>query len=105
MALFHSPQTKQSNLLDGTIMYNAPEQFQNITLSVDGLKRMDIWSVGMIMFTIMNPDQKGPWVHELDTEYTGNVYFVSYIEQLMKEGRKPVLCNTNSVIFGVWKST
>ena len=60
--------TKTHMLDRGTVVYNAPElllhQFPS-GATLDDLKKADIWSYGMILFSLLNPSLTHPWKKEI----------------------------------------
>ena len=56
-------QTKPNNFDRGTLIYNAPELLSGNTsnLSIEHLKKTDIWSLGMLFFMLLNPDLPYPY--------------------------------------------
>ena len=62
-------QTMTSNVNRGTIVYMAPELLSPEPakgMSLDDLKKSDVWSLGMVFFMLMNPDLQYPFQSELD---------------------------------------
>ena len=61
--------THTSNIERGTLIYNAPEIItshdRSALFSIEDLKRADIWSLGMVMFLLVNPDLECPYSIEL----------------------------------------
>ena len=58
--------SRSSNLEKGTLTYMAPELILNslVGASVEDLKRVDVWALGMTFFVLLNPDQQGPYFLE-----------------------------------------
>ena len=65
-ATFCSTQT--TNIDRGTPVYMAPELLSTVdtSLSLEQLKACDIWSYGMVMFMLLNPDLQYPYQVEID---------------------------------------
>ena len=65
--------------------YRAPELFcQNGSkLSLEDLKAVDVWALGMLFFVIINPDLKYLYQFELDKIQTGN--YLSVLENLISK--------------------
>ena len=57
-----------SNIIRGTPAYRAPELFRQngSKLSLEDLKAVDVWALGMLLFVIINPDLKYPYQFELE---------------------------------------
>ncbi|XP_033764366.1 spindle assembly checkpoint kinase-like [Pecten maximus] len=60
--------TSTLNLIGGSPVYMAPEAILGGTTNADigALKRMDIWSLGMVTFHLLNPDAKYAYADELN---------------------------------------
>ena len=60
--------TRTTNVDRGTVVYMAPELFasEGEPMSLDQLKACDVWSLGMIIFLLVNPDLEFPHQYELD---------------------------------------
>ena len=69
----------------GTMIYNGPEQFLNLTRDHSSLKQSDIWSLGALLYCLANPSMKGPWISEL-AEIT---QYEEGLKQLMMERKLP----------------
>ena len=58
--------SKTNNVDRGTVVYMAPElllkEMVLSTASIDDLKLADIWALGMIFFTMINPNLKSPYI-------------------------------------------
>ena len=78
-----------SNVVRGTPAYRAPELFsqKQSTLSLQDLKAVDIWALGMLLFVIINPDLKYPYQMELEKVHTGSS--LSVLERLISTNVKP----------------
>ena len=78
-----------SNIVIGTPAYHAPELFRpnGSKLSLEDLKAVDVWALGMLLFVIINPDLKYPSQFDLETIQTGNYLFV--LENLISKNEKP----------------
>ena len=60
--------TKTSNFARGTPVFMAPEALCSDSLtsaSMEDLKCMDVWSLGMVLFVLLNPDLHYPYQLEL----------------------------------------
>ena len=85
--------TRTTNLQRGTLVYNPPEAVvttKKFSYSLEELKYGDIWSLGMVLFMLMNPDLEFPYSKELedeDVECPSEARNV--IGKLMDEGKKP----------------
>lgn len=59
--------TQTTNIDRGTPAYMAPELHSNhVTLSLEQMKSSDVWSFGMVLFMLLNPDQQFPYQLEID---------------------------------------
>lgn len=60
--------TQTTNIDRGTPIYMAPELLSPVdtSLSLEQLKACDIWSYGMVMFMLLNPDLQFPYQVEID---------------------------------------
>ena len=60
--------SKTESIARGTPAYMAPEIHLNQLLqaSQDDLKKADIWSLGMVMYSIVNPNIRGPYRLEIE---------------------------------------
>ena len=78
-----------SNIVRGTPAYRAPELFsqKESTLSLQDLKAVDIWALGMLLFVTINPDLKYPYQMELEKVQTGSS--LSLLERLISKNEKP----------------
>ncbi|XP_028403407.1 uncharacterized protein LOC114526104 [Dendronephthya gigantea] len=86
--------TRTKNLERGTLVYNAPEALlisdQTISFSLEELKQSDIWSLGMVLFLLVNPDVEYPYSQEIE-----ECGFESFSEvkdelrKLMEQKKKP----------------
>ena len=78
-----------SNIVRGTPAYRAPELFSHkeSTLSLQDLKAVDIWALGMLLFVLINPDLKYPYQMELEKVHTGSS--LSVLERLISRNEKP----------------
>ena len=58
--------SRTSNLEKGTLPYMAPELILNNLegASVEDLKSIDVWALGMTLFVLLNPDLQGPYLIE-----------------------------------------
>ena len=78
-----------SNIVRGTPAYRAPELFRQSgsSLSLEDLKAVDVWTLGMLLFVLINPDVKYPYQLELEKVQTGNC--LSVLERLISKNEKP----------------
>ena len=60
--------TQTTNIDRGTPVYMAPELLSPVdtSLSLEQLKACDIWSYGMVIFMLLNPDLQFPYQAEID---------------------------------------
>ena len=60
--------TATGRLFRGSPIYMAPEALvsDGRTADIVTLKAMDIWSLGMVMFNLLNPGEAYPYKHEMD---------------------------------------
>ena len=60
--------TQTTNIDRGTPVYMAPELLSPVdtSLSLEQLKACDIWSYGMVIFMLLNPDLQFPYQVEID---------------------------------------
>jgi serine/threonine protein kinase len=82
------------NLQKGSLPYMAPEllvdEWRLPFASIVDLKRMDIWAVGMCIFTILNPDTRFPYEREsLNEDKRMPTTFQMMITDKMGNGLKP----------------
>jgi serine/threonine protein kinase len=63
--IFHM---RTTNIDRGTPVYMAPELFSvgTASLTFQQLKMCDIWSFGMVLFLLLNPDLQYPYQLEID---------------------------------------
>ena len=71
------------------IAYRAPELFRQkgSKLSLEDPKDVNVWSLGMLLFVIINPDLKYPYQFELEKVQTTNC--LSVLETLISKNEKP----------------
>ena len=64
--------SKTNNVDRGTVVYMAPEfllkEMALFTASIDDLRLADIWALGMIFFTMINPNLKSPYILEIRSQ-------------------------------------
>ncbi|XP_068700833.1 cyclin-dependent kinase 9-like [Montipora foliosa] len=60
---------------------------ERIKLSLEDLKAVDVWALGMLLFVIINSDLKYPYQFELEKIQTGN--YLSGLENLISKNEKP----------------
>ena len=60
--------TQTTNIDRATLVYMAPELLLSVVTSssLEQLKACDIWSYGMVMFLLLNPDLQFPYQVEID---------------------------------------
>ena len=62
--------TRTTNLQRGTLVFNPPEALDGrhklVSCSLDELKQGDIWSLGMLLFVLLNPELEIPYSQELE---------------------------------------
>ena len=60
--------TQTKNIDRGTPVYMAPELLSTVdtSMSLEQLKACDIWSYGMVLFMLLNPDLQYPYQLEID---------------------------------------
>ena len=58
--------SRTNNLEKGTLPYMAPELILNNLegASVENLKSIDVWALGVTLFVLLNPDLQGPYLIE-----------------------------------------
>ena len=85
--------TRTTNLQRGTLVYNASEAvvvtIKAASYSLEELKYGDIWSLGMVLFMLLNPDQEFPYSQEMEDH---NVECTSEARDVMRklmEKKKP----------------
>ena len=78
--------TRTTNLQRGTLVYNPPEAvvvtIKAASYSLEGLKYGDIWSLGMVLFMLLNPDQEFPYSQEMEDH---NVECTSEARDVMRK--------------------
>ena len=61
--------SKNNNVDRETVVYMAPElllkEMVLSTAAIDDLRLADIWALGMIFFTMINPNLKSPYILEI----------------------------------------
>ena len=50
----------------GTLVFNAPETLTASQMTIDDMKKCDIWSLGMTLYMLCNPDLTIPYQLEID---------------------------------------
>lgn len=73
-----------SHITRGTPVYRAPESFSsdgNRSLSLEDLKAIDVWALGMVFFILLNPDLKHPYQREIASAQPKNV--MTFLEHLV----------------------
>lgn len=93
--------TMTNNVDRGTIVFMAPEHMsspsEQKTQSLADLKKGDIWSLGMMMFMLLNPDLECPFQIELDQLQNKN--FEECKKELARrfmQGMKPTFSDKHS---------
>ena len=95
--------TMTNNVDRGTIVFMAPEHisWQSVpqTLSLADLKKGDIWSLGMIMFMLLNPDLEFPFQIELDQLQSRNLEeFKKELARRFMQEMKPTFSDKHSIL-------
>jgi serine/threonine protein kinase len=83
--------TRTTNFERGTLVYNSPEILaaQN-SLSLNDLKCCDVWSLGMVMFMLINPDVEAPYSLELEEKQVDTVSEAkTVLQDFMNIEKKP----------------
>ena len=82
--------SKTNNVDRGTVVYMAPElllkEMALSTASIEDLKLADIWALGMIFFTMINPNLKSPYILEISSQEQRK----SFITSLVRGERYPL---------------
>ncbi|CAB3989984.1 Mitogen-activated kinase kinase kinase A [Paramuricea clavata] len=79
--------TATNHITRGTPVYRAPETFSDDTrngnrrLLLADLKAIDVWSLGMVFFNLLNPDLKHPYQREITSARPKNV--MEFLEHLV----------------------
>ena len=86
--------TRTTNLQRGTLVYNPPEAVvgtkKPVSYSLEELKYGDIWSFGMLLFMLLNPDQEFPYSQEMeDLNVESASEAKDVIGKLMDKKKKP----------------
>ena len=88
--------SKTHNVDRGTVVYMAPElllkEMALSTASIEDLKLADIWALGMIFFTMINPNLKSPYILEIRSqgEISSQKQRKSFITSLVRSERYPL---------------
>ena len=88
--------SKTNSVDRGTVVYMAPELLLKeralSNASIDDLKLADIWAVGMIFFTMVNPNLKCPYILEIRSQggIRSQEELKSFITSLMRSERYPM---------------
>ena len=79
------------NVEKGTLPYMAPELILNNLegASVEELKEIDVWALGMTLFVLLNPDLEGPYI--LEHKDTPVVPYRRVIESKLRVKKKPMM--------------
>ena len=96
---------RTTHLERGTFVYNPPEfviaNHGAASFSLVELKRADVWSLGMVMFVLVNPDLEFPYASELsDLNVIDTSQAKEAIKSLMNIKKKPVHSEKYSVLRG-----
>ena len=82
--------THTVNVYKGTPAYMAPEVHgKKDQLSESELKKADIWSLGMLMFALMNPGSRPPYFDKALREKVDMRYFAEYVKEQINKGERP----------------
>lgn len=85
--------TRTTNFERGTLVYNPPEMLtavQGSLFSLEGLKHADVWSLGMLMFVLINPDLEYPYAIEMEQFNVSSIHDAKEIlQKLMYQHKKP----------------
>ena len=82
--------THTVNVFVGTLAYVAPEvHAKKAKLSKEELKLADIWSLGMVMFSLFNPDSTVPYFSAAYQVSIPIGDFPKYVSEKAKAGVKP----------------
>ena len=88
--------SKTNNVDRGTVVYMAPElllkEMALSTASIDDLKLADIWALGMIFSTMINPNLKSLYILEIRSQggLSSQAELKSYITSLVRSERYPM---------------
>ena len=94
-------QTMTSNVNRGTIVYMAPELLSpepGKGMSLDDLKKSDVWSLGMLFFMLMNPDLQYPFQNELEKLPERSFEALKKVIGRLSQQLKPSFSNTFSLL-------
>lgn len=97
--------TRTTNFERGTVVYNPPEMLtamHGASFSLEDLKRADVWSLGMLMFVLMNPDLEYPYAIEMEKESVSSVLEArEALHCLMCQNKKPTYSEKYSSVRAV----
>ena len=83
---------KTNNVDRGTVVYMAPELPLKEMATIDDLRFADIWALGMIFITMINPNLKSPYILEIRPQrgisFQGELK--SFITSLVRSERYPM---------------
>ena len=88
--------SKTNNVDRGTVVYMAPElllkEMALSTASIDDLKLADIWALGMIFSTMINPNLKSLYILEIRSQggLSSQAELKSFITSLVRSERYPM---------------
>ena len=88
--------SKTNNVDRGTVIYMAPElllkEMALTTASIDDLRLANIWALGTIFFTMINPNLKSPYILEIRSqgEISSQEQIKSFITPLVRSERYPM---------------
>lgn len=88
--------SKTNDVDRGTVVYMAPElllkEMALSTASIDDLKLADIWALGMIFFTMINPNLECPYILEIRSQggISSQEELKSFITSLVRSERYPM---------------
>ena len=82
--------TRTNNVKRGSPIYMAPELHLKTkgSLSLNELKAVDIWALGMVLYVLVNPNLKYPFKHEMD-ELRSKGISSELVSHVLKRGKLP----------------
>ena len=90
--------TTQRNVARGTVLYNPPAVYLDraVRRPLEDFKKGDIWSFGMILYCLLNPSERGPWLLNLaQSEESG-----ADVPGLISKGHMPAINVGDQAISG-----
>lgn len=97
--------TRTTNFERGTFVFNPPEMLtakHDTSFSLADLKRADVWSLGMFMFILLNPDLEYPYAIEMENQSVStSTQARTAIHSLMHHNKKPTFSEKYSSIRAV----